>query len=365
VTSVPAPSRSARPRWISLPELADGGARAPLLDGAGQLIEPLVIVDLDATADEALLDRARHAARRSGRVLVGVRSGELPGESWHGLLSDLDTTLIAKGPADVPRWCVGSPDPAAQASVLSDAAAASPQAVAVLAQVLRASEPLDVRPALDIESFAYSTLLGGTEFRRWLDSRGPRPLPPAGAEPPVLIERTADALLITLNRPARRNSYSRELRDALVDALLIATLDAAVPRVIITGAGASFCSGGDLDEFGTSPDAATGHFVRTRGGAGALLHQLAGRAQARLHGACVGAGIELAAFAGRVTAQPGTTFRLPEVGMGLIPGAGGTVSIPRRIGRWRTLYLALSGLPLDTVTAVQWGLVDEVAGDPS
>ena len=73
-----------------------------------------------------------------------------------------------------------------------------------------------------------------------------------------------------------------------------------------------------------------------------------------------GAGVELAAFAGRVTAPAGTTFRLPEVSMGLIPGAGGTASIPRRIGRWRTLYLALSGVVLDAATAAQWGLIDEV-----
>ena len=51
-------------------------------------------------------------------------------------------------------------------------------------------------------------------------------------------------------------------------------------------------------------------------------------------------------IAGTVVAAEGSTFRLPETAMGLIPGAGGTVSIPRRIGRWRTLYLALSGRAL-------------------
>jgi enoyl-CoA hydratase/carnithine racemase len=84
--------------------------------------------------------------------------------------------------------------------------------------------------------------------------------------------------------------------------------------------------------------------------------------QARVHGPCAGAGIELAAFAGTVVAEAGTTFRLPEVGMGLIPGAGGTVGIPRRIGRWRTLYLALTGHRIDVATALAWGLVDASAG---
>jgi enoyl-CoA hydratase/carnithine racemase len=55
-------------------------------------------------------------------------------------------------------------------------------------------------------------------------------------------------------------------------------------------------------------------------------------------------------------------IRLPEIAMGLIPGAGGTVSITRRIGRWRTAYLALSGLPIGAPAPLDWGLVDEIAG---
>src|ERR1700733_5969683 len=161
--------------------------------------------------------------------------------------------------------------------------------------------------------------------------------------------------------PERRNPYGRDLRDALADALRVARSDPAITRVVLDGAGPCFCSGGDLDEFGTTPDPVTAHFVRTRAGAGALLHDLAPRAGARVHGPCVGAGVELPAFAGTVVAAEDATFRLPETSMGLIPGAGGTVSLPRRIGRWRTLYLALSGLPLNAATALAWGLADRVA----
>ena len=53
-------------------------------------------------------------------------------------------------------------------------------------------------------------------------------------------------------------------------------------------------------------------------------------------------------------------FRLPEVAMGLIPGAGGTASLPRRIGRRRTAWMALTGQPVDVDTAARWGLVDRV-----
>ena len=80
-----------------------------------------------------------------------------------------------------------------------------------------------------------------------------------------------------------------------------------------------------------------------------------------VHGACVGSGIELPAFAARVVAAPDTRIWLPELSLGLVPGAGGTVSLPARIGRHRTALLALTGTPIDAPTARSWGLVDELA----
>jgi enoyl-CoA hydratase/carnithine racemase len=87
---------------------------------------------------------------------------------------------------------------------------------------------------------------------------------------------------------------------------------------------------------------------------------LSRRIVVHLHGACFGSGIELPAFADRVVARPDTRIALPEVRLGLIPGAGGTVSLPRRIGRHRTAYLALSGSTIDAGTAMAWGLVDAI-----
>ncbi|GAB2964137.1 enoyl-CoA hydratase/isomerase family protein [Amycolatopsis acidiphila] len=318
-----------------------------VLDGDGRPADPLLLVDLDAPAE---------AMPPSDRIRVGVGTGE-PAATSRERAAALDLTLVPLDAADDVH-SVRSADPVADAELLQAAAEANPRAALVLAQVLRA-DGLPVPAALDVESFAYSTLLGGPEFKRWLIKRGPRPLPPP-ARDPVLVERAGGLLEITLNRPERRNAYGREVRDALVDALRLAVLDETVDRVLLRGAGPVFSAGGDLDEFGTTPDLATAHFVRTRGGAGRLLHQLADRVEVRLQGSCVGAGVELPAFAGTVTAHPDATFRLPEVGMGLVPGAGGTVSLPRRIGRWRTLYLALSGRALDAATAVRWGLVDAI-----
>ena len=345
------------PRCVDVTALADGAASAPLLDEHGGIDEPLIVVDLDGNPPPAAVAAAARVASTSDRILVGVATHRSPARVLDPLVAELDLTLA---PVADRQHLVAAADPVREASTLHAAAATNPNAATVLAGLLRWSGSLSVPNALEAESLAYSTLLGGPEFRRWLDRRGPRPRPPTAAAEPVLVTRAGAQLRVTLNRPERRNAYGREVRDALVAALQVALLDDGVSHVVLDGAGACFSSGGDLDEFGTTPDLVTAHLVRTRAGAGRLLHRLAGRTEARLHGVCVGAGIELPAFAGRVVARPDTSVRLPEVGMGLIPGAGGTVSIPPRIGRWRMLYLALSGTDLDAATAREWGLVDEI-----
>ena len=146
------------------------------------------------------------------------------------------------------------------------------------------------------------------------------------------------------------NAFNLALRDGLVEALQLAALDPTIAAVELRGNGPSFCSGGDLTEFGTVPDPVTGHLVRTTRSAALALWRVADRVTVHLHGACVGAGIELAALAGRVVAHPDSRLRLPEVGFGLVPGAGGTASVPSRIGRARTAWLALSGTTLDAAT---------------
>ncbi len=161
-----------------------------------------------------------------------------------------------------------------------------------------------------------------------------------------------------LDVPERRNAFNSHVRDAVISALEIAEWDESIREVVLSGAGPVFCAGGDLDEFGTSTDLVAAHRVRVTRSAGLRVHGLRDRVHARVHGACIGAGIEVPAFASRITASPDTRFRLPEVAMGLIPGAGGTVGIPRRIGRWRTAYMALRGHDVDVATALEWGLVD-------
>ena len=235
-----------------------------------------------------------------------------------------------------------------------------PMASTALVQVLRQSLAVSVEQALILESLTYSCLQHGAEFMGWLKHRA-TPKPQAqDVEAVVLSERQDAHLTITLNRPSKHNAFSAAVRDGLTEALLLASADAAIEQITLQGAGPSFCAGGDLDEFGEARDAAVAHLARTTRSAGRLIYRLGDKIHARLHGACIGAGIEMTAFAKRVVARDDAFFALPEVGFGLLPGAGGTVSIPRRIGTHRTALLGLSGQRIDTTLALNWGLIDAI-----
>ena len=118
------------------------------------------------------------------------------------------------------------------------------------------------------------------------------------------------------------------MRDELVEALTVAAADPGIARVELRGEGRAFCAGGDLDEFGTRADPATAHLVRLQRSVGRALFRLDKPTVTYLHGACMGSGIELAAFTDVVVAAEDTQIGLPEIGLGLVPGAGGTVSLP-------------------------------------
>lgn len=184
--------------------------------------------------------------------------------------------------------------------------------------------------------------------------------------PTVRVDRDDDRLVVTLDRPARHNAVSRRLRDDLTGALSIAVADPSIDMIELRGAGPSFCSGGDLAEFGLRPDPASAHVVRLARSPARLLHRLSNRVVAHLHGHTLGGGIEMAAFAHHVIAAPDTVMGLPEINLGLIPGAGGTVSLTRRIGRQRTAALALATNSFNDIErALDWRLIDEVNPSPS
>ena len=236
----------------------------------------------------------------------------------------------------------------------------NPIAASVLVQLLRATERMATEDALVAESLAYATLQGGAEHQRWLKSQPAAPKVARESGPAVVISREGTHLSLELNRPANRNAMSVEMRDALNEAFELVLADRSIKSVQLSGRGKCFSVGGDLAEFGTVPDPATGHAIRSVALPGRLLARCARRVECVLHSACIGSGIELPAFARRVVARDNASFQLPELSMGLIPGAGGTVSLPRRIGRQRTAWLVLSGERVTAREALAIGLVDAI-----
>jgi hypothetical protein len=286
------------------------------------------------------------------------------GRAINRFLRELPCPSIALATRDTPlaQSCdVVVEDPKRLPSILATIRRC-PQAAAAFVQLLRLIELLPPADALAAESLTYSTLQAGPEFRQWLASHAPEAAPPPDDGPPVALARDGDTLVLELNRPGNRNAMSVEMRDALVEALQLVESDPSIAHVRISGRGKCFSTGGDLSEFGTAPDPATAHVVRMLSVPGRWLARCADKAEVRVHGACVGSGIEFPAFAGRVVASRCSWFQLPEIGMGLIPGAGGCVSLSRRMGRQRLAAFALSGSRIKAETALAWKIVDTIDG---
>lgn len=260
-----------------------------------------------------------------------------------------------------PDWAdvVLSPDDPLRPAI-TDTVTRAPRAAVAFALLLRGSDERSIEHGLIAESTTYSMLQAGPEFTSWRASRDVRPADTDDLAPRVVLDRDGPCLTIGLNRPSRHNAIDVAMRDAMAEAFELALVDQTIENVVLRGEGRSFCSGGDLDSFGEFGDVAEAHVVRLLRSPTGLAARLAPRLDVHIHGATVGGGIEIAAFARRVIAAPDTSIRLPEVGFGLVPGAGGTVSLPRRIGRHRTALLGLSGATIDAPTALDWGLVDEI-----
>lgn len=238
----------------------------------------------------------------------------------------------------------------------------TPVAAMTLVQVMRSTTLLPLAEGLLVESLAYAALQAGPEFQAWSRENPPTAIAITDAGAPLAIEHNGDHLRVQLNRPRRRNAISVEVRDALTELFQLVVADKSIQRVTIGGNGGCFSIGGDLDEFGTAPSPAEAHAIRSvRLPARYLIH-CADRIAFHVHSACIGAGAEIPAFGEHISASRNAFFQLPEIQFGLIPGAGGCVSIPKRIGKQRAIYMALSGKKINAKTALEWGLIDEITG---
>lgn len=239
---------------------------------------------------------------------------------------------------------------------------AMPKAAAVVVQLLRLLPSLSAAAGLTAESLAYGLLQGSAEHRVWLAGRE-RPAPRSAGS--IRQERVGDHLTITLDRPDGGNAIDRTMRDQLHDAFTLAGIDPEIARVSLRGSGRTFSLGAELAEFGTTTDPATAHAIRCLTLPARAALACADRLDAHVQGGCVGAGLELAAWARRLTAAPDAWFHLPELSMGILPGAGGCVSLTRRIGRQRTALMILSGKRISARQALGWGLVDAIVDEPT
>jgi len=318
---------------------------------------PIVVLDLH---EPGAAVRARELADRSLAVVLGYdRPGTCP---------PIDATafdlLLTTGPAAQKPW-VSVPIARLDARIegLRHAVTACPISSASLCQLLRAIDFLPFSHALTTESMAYSMLLGGSEFARWR-SENPAAAPAAVQGPLVDVSRLLDHVTLTLSQPRRRNAFCAAMRDALFDALAALLDDPTRPTALLRAHGSCFSTGGDLAEFGSARDLASAHIVRSLRSCALLIDRLGERMEVAVHGACIGSGLEIPAAARTLRVIGSAYFQLPEIHMGLIPGAGGTATISRRIGRHRTGFMALSGLRITAATALEWGLVDAIEPVP-
>ena len=340
--------------------LASATLRDLGIDQDGNPTTPLEIVELDGylEAGREVVRSAAEELAHTSRVTVGVvRSASV--RELAPLLAAVTCSIGPAGEATQQR-VVPVPDVDAAITRLREAVTARPRAAVVLAALLRQSVQLDPYAGLAAEAASYSTLLGGPEFAGWLQGRRRRADATDDDGRRLRVTRTDTSLAVVLDFDERRNALDARMREDLYQALLVAVVDDAIVRVDLSAEGETFCSGGDLQEFGRAPDPATAFLVRLDRAPWRLLEAIRERVHVFIDGAAIGAGVEIAAFAGSITATPRAFFALPEVGMGLLPGAGGTVSIPRRIGRWRAAWLMLTGERIDAATARDWGLIDQI-----
>ncbi|HEV2228010.1 MAG TPA: enoyl-CoA hydratase [Steroidobacteraceae bacterium] len=173
----------------------------------------------------------------------------------------------------------------------------------------------------------------------------------------ILASRADGICELRFNRPEKRNAITHEMYQALAAHLHAALADEAVRAVLLSGAGASFSAGNDLNDFLTGPEFTSAHPVMD------VLRTLATFEKplvAAVHGTTVGIGVTMLLHCDLVVAAQGTQLLMPFVALGLVPEAGSSFLLPRLVGPQRAAGLLLLGEPLDAARAEELGLVNRV-----
>jgi 3-hydroxyacyl-CoA dehydrogenase len=170
---------------------------------------------------------------------------------------------------------------------------------------------------------------------------------------PVSLRRDGNVAIITIDNPPV-NALRHGVRAGIQDCVVAARDDASVEAIILTGAGRTFVAGADITEFGKPPQAPSLIEVIS------ILDDVNKPTIAAVHGTPLGGGLELTMGCHFRVAAASTRLGLPEIKLGLIPGAGGTQRLPRLIGIEKALPMILSGEPIPAKDALAAGLVDEI-----
>lgn len=177
----------------------------------------------------------------------------------------------------------------------------------------------------------------------------------------VIYQKQANIAYVTLNRPKALNAYNLQMRDELYQVMGAIKDDPDVRVAILKGAGEkAFCAGADLTEFLTAPSPVIARQVRFERDIWGLFLSITKPLIAALHGYVLGSGIEIALCCDIRIAADDAQFGLPEVGLGIIPAAGGTQTLPRAIGRAAALEMLLTGRWIKADEARRLKLVNKV-----
>jgi len=170
---------------------------------------------------------------------------------------------------------------------------------------------------------------------------------------PVSLSRDGDVAVITVDNPPV-NALSQAVREGLVSCVNEADADADIKAIVITCAGRTFIAGADITEFGKPPLEPYLPDVITR------IEACTKPVVAAIHGTALGGGFEVAMGCHYRIADPGAAVGLPEVNLGLLPGASGTQRLPRLVGVEKALDMMLSGKPVKAPAAMEAGAIDAV-----
>src|SRR6185503_4441930 len=178
----------------------------------------------------------------------------------------------------------------------------------------------------------------------------------------VDVEIAGGVARILLNRPEKANALDTPHLEALLRALHRAADIPDLRAVLLGGRGRVFCGGADANELAALDASSAAGFVQRIHAVCAAIRGLAVPVLARLHGAVIGAGLEIAAACDLRIAAEGTRFAMPEVRLG-IPSVVEAALLPRLMGSGRAAWLVLTGEPIDARRAHEWGLIEQVGGD--